>query len=58
MSNISILKLQKKYINSLNFNNKNRYISVDILNNYFKNPDKLLAEQIFWSTIDKKLKNN
>lgn len=56
MPPIIILKLQKKYINSFNFKGKNKYKSVEILDNYFKNPNKLLAEQIFWNTMYNKTK--
>lgn len=56
MSNTSIVKAQKKYINNFNtFHNKNKYKSIDILNNYFKNPNKHIAEQIFWNTVSKKI---
>jgi hypothetical protein len=51
-----IINSQKKYIDSFNMNYKNKYKSLDILNNYFKNPDKNLGEQIFWNTINKKIK--
>ena len=52
----SLIKSQKSFINSLGTLGKNKYKSIDILNNYFKNPDKELAEQIFISTICKKVK--
>ena len=51
----SIIKSQKKFINSLNIIGKNKYKSIEILNNYFNNPNKLLAEQIFYNTLYKKL---
>jgi len=51
----SIIKSQKKFINSLNINGKNKYKSIEILSNYFNNPNKLLAEQIFYNTLNKKL---
>tara|TARA_Y100000590_G_C15220531_1_gene826050 strand:+ start:132 stop:404 length:273 start_codon:yes stop_codon:yes gene_type:complete len=53
----SIIKSQKKLINNLNILGKNKYKSIEILNNYFKNPNKLLAEQIFYNTINKKINN-
>lgn len=46
-----ILKMQRRYINSFNIKGKNKYKSVEILENYFKNPNKQLAEQIFWNTL-------
>jgi uncharacterized pyridoxamine 5'-phosphate oxidase family protein len=55
-SHKSIIKSQKRFINNLNITGKNRYKSVEILNNYFKNSNKLLAEQIFYNTINKKCK--
>lgn len=50
----SIIKSQKSLINNLNILGKNKYKSIDVLNNYFKNPNKHLAEQIFYNTISKK----
>ena len=50
----SIIKSQKTLINNLNILGKNKYKSIEVLNNYFKNPNKLLAEQIFYNTIYKK----
>lgn len=52
----SLIKIQKKYINNLNIIGKNKYKSIEVLNNYFNNPNKLLAEQIFYNTIQKKVK--
>lgn len=52
----SIIKSQRNFINNLNIIGKNKYKSIEILNNYFKNPNKLLAEQIFYNTINKKCK--
>lgn len=52
----SLIKIQKKYINNLNIIGKNKYKSIEVLNNYFNNPNKLLAEQIFYNTIQKKSK--
>jgi len=52
----SIIKSQRSFINNLNISGKNKYKSIEILNNYFKNPNKLLAEQIFYNTINKKIK--
>ena len=51
----SIIKSQKTLINNLNILGKNKYKSIEVLNNYFKNPNKLLAEQIFYNTINKKM---
>ena len=45
-----ILKTQKRLINKYNIFGKNKYKSVKVLENYFKNPNKYLAEQIFWNT--------
>jgi len=52
----SIIKSQRNFINNINVLVKNKYKSIEVLNNYFKNPDKYLAEQIFYNTIIKKLK--
>lgn len=56
MTNKSIIKSQKKFINSFEMNCKNKYKTLDILNNYLKNPNKHLGEQIFWNTVNKKIK--
>ena len=53
-----IIKSQRRFINKLNVLGKNKYKSIDVLNNYFKNPDKSLAEQIFYTTIKKKVNLN
>ena len=53
----SIIKMQRKFINELYLKggkNSNKYKSVELLQNYFKNPNKHLAEQIFYNTIRKK----
>ncbi len=59
MSQKSIIKSQKTFINSFQLRGKyhNKYKSVQILENYFKNPNKLLGEQIFYNTIYNKVKN-
>ena len=57
LSHKSIIKSQKSFINNLNILGKKKYESIELLNNYFKNPDKQLAEQIFYNTISKKCKN-
>lgn len=51
-----ILRNQKKFINNINVNGKNKYKSVEILNTYLKSKDKNLAEQVFWNTIKNKIK--
>ena len=51
----ALLKRHKKYINTFSVNSKNKYHTVNILNNYLKNPNKPLAKQIFLSTISKKI---
>ena len=52
-----ILKMQKRLINSYDIIGKNKYKSVLVLENYFKNPDKHLAEQIFWNTMYNKMRH-
>lgn len=54
LSHKSIIKSQKSLINNLNILGKNKYKSIEVLDNYFKNPNKQLAEQIFYNTISKK----
>jgi hypothetical protein len=54
LSHKSIIKSQKSLINNLNILGKNKYKSIEVLDNYFKNPNKHLAEQIFYNTISKK----
>lgn len=51
----SVIKSQKSFINNFNILGKNKYKSIEVLNNYFKNPNKFLAEQIFYNTINKKM---
>ena len=51
----SIIKAQKKYIHRLNLLGKNKYKSVNVLYNYFKNPDKNISETIFHMTINTKI---
>lgn len=46
-----ILKMQKRFINNYNLYGKNKYKSIKVLDDYFKNPNKHLAEQIFWNTM-------
>lgn len=58
MSHNSILKSQRKFINSFNLNGyRNKYKTVELLNTYFKSSNKLLAEQVFYNTVFKKVKN-
>jgi len=56
MTQKSILRSQRAFINYMELNGKNRYKTIDILNNYFKSKDKGLGEQIFWNTVLKKVK--
>ena len=55
MSSKSIIKSQIKLINSYHIIGKNKYKTVKVLQNYFNNPNKELAEQIFWNTIKDKI---
>ena len=50
-----ILRHQRKFINNLGLLGKNRYKTVLLLNTYFQSKNKPLAEQIFYSTILKKI---
>ena len=56
MSSKSILRSQYSFINGLECKGKNRYKTVDVLNNYFKTKDKNIGEQVFWNTVLKKVK--
>ena len=56
MTSKCILRSQRAFINCLELTGKNRYKTVDILNNYFKSKDKNLGEQVFWNTVLKKVK--
>ena len=56
MSSKSILRSQYSFINGLECTGKNRYKTVDVLNNYFKTKDKNIGEQVFWNTVLKKVK--
>ena len=51
----TIINLQKKLVNSYNILGKNKYKTVNVLVNYFNNPNKALSEQIFWNTIKNKV---
>ena len=51
-----ILRSQRAFINGLELTGKNRYKTVDILDNYFKSKDKELGKQVFWNTVLKKVK--
>ena len=51
-----ILRHQRKFINDLGLEGKNRYKTVYLLNTYFQSRNKLLAEQIFYSTFLNKIK--
>jgi len=55
MSYKSIIKSQIRFLNLNNIDGKNRFKTIIVLENYFKNPNKHLAEQIFWNTIKKKI---
>ena len=57
MTHLSIIRSQKKFINTFHLPpSKNKYKSVQILNNYLMNPNKLIAEQVFYNTMKKKIK--
>lgn len=52
----SIINTQKAFIHNLQLSGKNKYKTIDILQNYLKNPNKIIAEQIFWTSIYSKIK--
>jgi hypothetical protein len=54
MSKKTIINKQKKFINKHILSGKNKYITLTILNNYFNHPNKDLAEQIYFNTLNKK----
>ena len=62
MTPSSILKTQRKFINSFNLNhgNKNdrriKYKTVELLDTYFKSSNEKLAEQVFYNTVLKRIK--
>lgn len=56
MNSKSILRTQRSFINNLDVTGKNSYKTIDVLNNYFKNLNKNLAEQVFWNTVLKKVR--
>lgn len=56
MNSKCILRTQRSFINNLQVTGKNRYKTIDILNNYFKSKDKYLGEQVFWNTVLKKVR--
>ena len=55
-----ILNMQRKYINSFNFNGKNKYKSVDCLYQalYTKDNCLALAHDIFLNTVNRKIMNS
>ncbi len=56
MTSKCILRSQRAFINNLELIGKERYKTVNVLNNYFKSKDKGLGEQVFWNTVLKKVK--
>tara|TARA_B110000858_G_C17608586_1_gene383412 strand:- start:307 stop:564 length:258 start_codon:yes stop_codon:yes gene_type:complete len=54
MSKKTIINKQKKFINKYILCGKNKYNTLTILNNYFNHPNKDLAEQIYFNTLNKK----
>jgi hypothetical protein len=58
----SILKTQRKFINSFNLKhgNKNdrriKYKTVELLDTYFKSSNEKLAEQVFYNSVLKRIK--
>ena len=56
MTSKCILRSQRAFINRLELTGKNRYKTIEILNNYFKSKDKELGKQVFWNTVLKKVK--
>lgn len=56
MTSKSILRSQRTFINNFQLMGKNRYKTIEILNNYFKSKDKELGKQVFWNTVLKKVK--
>ena len=56
MKSCTIINMQKKYINSFNIDSKNKYKSVDCLQQYLHTREKLrgLAEQTFLNTMARK----
>lgn len=56
MTSKCILRSQRAFINGLELTGKNRYKTIDILDNYFKSKDKELGKQVFWNTVLKKVK--
>ena len=55
MTSRVILRHQKKFIHDLGLTGKNRYKTVQLLNTYFQSKNKILAEQILYSTLLKKI---
>ena len=53
-----LIRRQKKMINLTNIYGKNKFKSITVLNNYLTSKDKLLGEQVFWNTVNRKLKNS
>lgn len=56
MTSKCILRSQRAFINGLELTGKNRYKTIDVLENYFKSKDKDLGKQVFWNTVLKKVK--
>ena len=62
MTPSSILKTQRKFINSFNLKHgnkndrRNKYKTVELLDTYFKSSNEKLAEQVFYNSVLKKIK--
>lgn len=54
-SKASIEILHKKFIHKMNLQGKHKYKTLDILHNYFSNPDPISSRIIFVNTLNKRM---
>jgi hypothetical protein len=54
----TIVDSQKTYIKQFNISKLFKHKSINALEQYYRNPNKMLAEQIFYNTIYKKININ
>ena len=49
-----IMNKHRKFINHVNLNYKNKYFTLNMLKQYFKSDNKLLANQVLFNTLNKR----
>ena len=54
MNDYLIMSKHRKFIDHVNFNYKNKYLTLNILEQYFNSNNKLLANQVLFNTLNKR----